>query len=172
VSSISGGGWGVITGSNFQPGATVKLGDVAVEALVPSATTITILAIPAHAAGRVDVTVTNPGGLFSELKGAYTFASPESFDVNGEWAAHAGSDYETDMRFTIRNNRLVSISCGRSAVLTLSPQPTVGNGRFTFLGDDGLAISGDFVTPVTAVGTITIPGVAGCSAARWWAEAD
>ena len=124
----------------------------------------------AHSAGTVDVVVTNPGDLFTRLTGAYTFAPPDSFDFNGEWVAYAGSEFETQMRFTIRNDTLVSVSCGESAVLTFSPPPAVHNGDFSFVGDDGLAISGTLVSPVNAVGTINLPDVTACRAARWWAD--
>ena len=74
------------------------------------------------------------------------------------------------MRFTIRNDTLVSVSCGGSAALTFSPPPPVHDGDFSFAGDDGLAISGSIVSPVNAVGTINVPDVALCRAARWWAD--
>lgn len=124
-----------ITGADFQPGATVKLGDDAVMAWVRDSATI-MFWTTAHSAGTVDVVVTNPGGLFTRLTGAYTFAPAESFDFNGEWVAHAGADYETDMRFTMRNGTLVNVSCGGSA-LTFSPPPAVHNGAFSWTGDDG-----------------------------------
>ncbi|HEX2455067.1 MAG TPA: hypothetical protein VHI99_15305 [Vicinamibacterales bacterium] len=63
------------------------------------------------------------------------------------------------MRFTIRNDTLVSVSCGGSVALTVSPAPAVRNGDFSFVGDDGLAISGTLVSPVNAVGTINVPDV-------------
>ena len=127
----------------------------------------------AHSAETVDVVVTNPGGLVTRLTGAYTFAPPDSFDFNGEWVAHAWlerSEDEADMRFTIRNDTLVSVSCGGSAALTFSPPPPVHNGDFSFAGDDGLAISGSIVSPVNAVGTINVPDVGACRAAKWWAD--
>ena len=117
--------------------------------------------------GAIDVIVTNPGGLEARLSGGYTYQPPESFDFNGDWVAYAGPDYGTDMRFTIRNNPLVSVSCGTSGPLTFAPAPSVRNGEFSFLGDDGLAISGTLVSPVNAVGTINVPA---CPAARWWAD--
>ena len=166
--STRGGAWATITGADFQPGATVRLGDGAVTAYVHDSATMSFFTT-AHSAGTVDVVVTNPGGLFTRLTGAYTFAPPESFDFNGEWVAHAGSEYETDMRFTIRNDTLVSVSCGGSAALTFSPPPTVHDGDFSFVGDDGLAISGTLVSPVNAVGTINVPDVTACRAAMWWA---
>jgi hypothetical protein len=170
VSSTVGGGWGTITGTDFQSGVTVKLGDLNVQAWAQSSTTVLFWETPSHAAGTLDVVVTNPGGLFTRLPEAYTFAPPESFDSNGEWVAHAGSEYETDMRFTIRKDTLVSVSCGGSAALTFSPPPAVHNGEFSFVGDDGLAISGTLVSPVTAAGTINVPDVPACRAASWWAD--
>jgi hypothetical protein len=113
------------------------------------------------------VIVTNPGGLEARLSGGYTYEPPESFDFNGDWVAHAGPEFETDMRFSIRNNVLVSVSCGTSAPLTFAPAPSVRNGEFSFLRDDGLAISGTLLSPVTVVGTINVPA---CPAARWWAD--
>jgi hypothetical protein len=167
--STRGGAWATIIGADFQPGATVRLGDGAVSAYVLHSATI-VFFTTAHSAGTVDVVVTNPGGLFTRLTEAYTFAPPESFDFNGEWVAHAGAEYETDMRFTIRNDTLVSVSCGGSAALTFSPPPAVHNGDFSFVGDDGLAIAGTLVSPVNAVGTINVPDVPACRAARWWAD--
>jgi IPT/TIG domain len=167
--STRGGAWGTVTGADFQPGATVRLGDGAVSAYVFDSATI-LFFTTAHSAGTVDVVVTNPGGLFTRLTGAYTFAPPESFDFNGEWVAHAGSEYETDMRFTIRNDMLVSVSCGGSPALTFSPPPAVHNGEFSSVGDDGLAISGTLVSPVNAVGTINVPDVPACRRAEWWAD--
>jgi len=167
--STRGGSWATISGAGFQPGATVRLGDGAVSAYVLDSARIAI-STTAHSAGTVDVVVTNPGGLSTRLTEAYTFAPPESFDFNGEWVAHAGADYETDMRFTIRNDTLVSVSCGGSAALTFSPPPAVHDGDFSLAGDDGLVISGSIVSPVNAAGTINIPDVPACRKAEWWAE--
>jgi len=146
----------------------VRLADSAIEAWVRDRATILIWTT-AHAAGTVDMVVTNPGGLFATLTGAYTFAPPGSFDFNGDWVAHAGAEYETDMRFTIRNDMLVSVSCAGSAVVIVSPPPQVRNGDFSFVGDDGLAISGTVVSPVNAVGTINVPDVPACRG-EWWAD--
>lgn len=167
--STRGDAWATITGADFQPGATVRLDDVAVSAYVLDSATI-LFSTKAHPAGKVDVVVTNPGGLFTRLTEAYTFAPPESFDFNGEWVAHAGAEYETDMRFTIRNDVLVSVFCGGSAALTFSPPPTVHDGAFSLVGDEGLAISGSIVSPVNAIGTINVPDVPACRRADWWAE--
>jgi hypothetical protein len=166
--STRGGAWATITGADFQKGATVRLADGAVMAYVHDSATI-VFWTTAHSAGTVDVVVTNPGGRSTGLTGAYTFAPPESFDFNGEWVAHAGYEYETDMRFTIRNDTLVSVSCGGTAALTFSPPPAVHDGDFSFASDDGLAISGSIVSPVNAVGTINVPDVPACRG-EWWAD--
>ena len=164
--SIRGGAWATITGADFQPGATVRLGDSAVSATVYDSNTIAI-STTAHAAGIVDVVVTNPGGLEARLPGGYVYEPPESFDFNGDWVAHVGPEFEQDMRFTIRDNVLISVSCNTSTPVTFAPPPSVRNGAFSFVGDDGLAISGTLVSPVNAVGTIN---VVACPAARWWAD--
>lgn len=166
VGSTRGGAWPTITGADFQTGATVTLGEGAVTAWVRDSSTISI-STTAHAAGTVDVIVTNPGGLQATLTGGYTYEPPDAFDFNGDWIAHVGPEYEMDMRFTIRNNVLVSVSCDMSGPLTFAPPPTVRNGEFSLLGDDGLAIAGTLVSPVNAVGTINVPA---CPAGKWWAD--
>ena len=105
------GTWGSITGAQFQPGATVKIGSAAVVSVFRDSTTIQFAKSGAHAAGTVDVTVTNPGGLAATLATGYTYAAIDSFYANGEWIAHTDghNDYLTDMRFTIRNNMLIGL---------------------------------------------------------------
>jgi hypothetical protein len=166
VGSTRGGAWATITGVDFQPGAKVRLGDSTVSSRTYDSTTIAIWETAAHAAGAIDVIVTNPGGLEARLTGGYAYEPPDSFDFNGDWIAHAGPEYDIDMRFTIRNNVVVSVSCGMSA-LTFAAPPSVRNGEFSFLGDDGVAIAGRLVSPVNAAGTINVPA---CPVTRWWAD--
>jgi IPT/TIG domain len=167
IGSTRGGAWATITGVDFQPGAKVRLGATTVFSSTRDSTTILVSGTAAHAAGTIDVIVTNPGGLEARLSGGYTYEPPASFDFNGDWVAHAGPEYETDMRFSIRNDMLISVSCGTSAPLTFALTSSVRNGEFSFLGDDGLTLSGTLVSPLTAVGTINVPG---CPAGRWWAD--
>jgi plastocyanin len=64
-----------ITGANFQNGATVAFGNAAaVSTTVNDATSISAIA-PAHGAGNVTVTVTNPDGQ-TVTAGTYTYAAP------------------------------------------------------------------------------------------------
>ncbi|MCY1078835.1 IPT/TIG domain-containing protein [Archangium lansingense] len=71
--SSNGGTVVTLSGSGFAPGASVTFGGVAapvVEVASPSSLTATT---PAHAAGRVDITVTNPDGQEATLPGAFTY---------------------------------------------------------------------------------------------------
>jgi hypothetical protein len=67
---------------------------------------------------------------------------------------------------------LVSVSCHdyydvhSGAVLTLPSGSPVHNGEFSFLGDDGAAVSGRLVSPVNAKGTVN---VGPCTGVTWWA---
>src|SRR5712692_2418408 len=70
-----GGGTGVtITGTNFVSGATVTLGGAATNVVVVSATQITATTA-AHAAGAVNVVVTNPDTQTGTLTNGYTYTS-------------------------------------------------------------------------------------------------
>jgi hypothetical protein len=162
-----------ITGTAFRSGATVTFDGLSGNAYVENSTTVHATT-PAHGPGAVDVVVTNPGGQAARFVGGYTFASPLSFDFNGTWVGYALAHPELttrfmpfhsdmDIRFTIQNNVLMNLTCGGSAISTLSPSPAVSNGEFSLLGG-GIAISGRIVSAVEAVGTIN---TAACPATRW-----
>ncbi|MGI8858081.1 MAG: IPT/TIG domain-containing protein [Thermomicrobiales bacterium] len=69
----AGGTHVTITGTNFQPGATVTFGGVAAtNANVTDATTI-IATTPAHPAGTFDIVVTNPDSTAGTLSPGFTF---------------------------------------------------------------------------------------------------
>lgn len=129
-------------------------------------TTVVVFWTEARAAGVVDVTVTNPGGLTATLPGSYTYAAPASFDPDGEWIAHAGPDFDTEIHLTFTFGRLVDVTCGAHRVV-LSSSSTVENGEFASGSDDGMALAGRLVSPVNAVGTLTFDG---CASGQWWAE--
>ena len=163
------GTWGTITGSQFEPGATVTIANVAVFSTVRDSTTIQF-STGAHAAGSVDITVSNPGGHTATLASGYTFTAPDAFDADGDWIAHAdGSNhYLTDMRFTIQNNALISLSCGSEAAPVTTPITlTVQKGGFSFSGVDGLSMSGKLDSMTTSEGRVNAPG---CGDGLWWAD--
>lgn len=159
--STAGGSSVTITGTGIQSGARVTVGGVVTDATIVASSMYLIT--PGHSSGIVDVVVTNPDGQSASLPGGYTYASPESFDFNGEWEAGA---HETPIRFTIRNNTLVSLSCGPSAPVVFSTAPVVTHGEFSFAGDDGVAVTGRIVSASAATGTINIGA---CAATTWYA---
>jgi hypothetical protein len=161
------GTWGTITGTQFQPGATVKIGSTALWVTFQDSTTLRFANSGAHAAGSVDVTVTNPGGLAATLARGYTYSTADAFDANGEWIGHADgrNEYLTDMRFTIENNVLTSLSCGTP--VTMPTTVSMQNGAFSFAGADGLTMSGMLVSTTTSSGQVNAPG---CADGRWWAD--
>jgi hypothetical protein len=79
VTPASGGTAGgtsvVLAGTGFAAGATVTVGGAAATVGGVTATAISITT-PAHAAGAVDVVVTNPDGQATTLAAAFTFVAP------------------------------------------------------------------------------------------------
>jgi hypothetical protein len=165
VVTTEGEGWATIAGSGFEGGATVMVGGRVVTSVVEGATAVTFWTV-AHAPGPVDVVVTNPGGLTSRLAAGFAYAPPGAFDFNGEWEAHAGDDYLTEMSLTIRDGRTISVACASSPSVTFTLPAAVSDGRFS--GEaEGVVVSGKLLSPVTASGRID---AAGCRSARWWAS--
>jgi hypothetical protein len=161
------GSWGTIRGSRFEQGATLKFANETFFAQVVDSTEIRFSATGTHAVGTVDVTVTNPGGFSATLPGGYTYALPDAFNFDGDWIAHAGEDFEIDMRFTIQNHVLVSIACGTDASPTMSAPLQIKNGSFSLASDDGFSLSATIVSTQTSFGQVNAPG---CGSAHWWAD--
>ena len=143
-----------ISGSGFQSGAAVFVDGIAMSAFVLDSRTI-YACTPPHDAATVDVVVANPNGLSDCRTDAYTYVSPRTFDFNGDWIGVAGSEHQMELRFTIRNDMLVNVSCGRRTV-TFSAAPVVYDGEFTIVRSDGLGISARIVSATEAVGTINM----------------
>ena len=144
-----------ITGSGFQPGAVVFVDGIAISAFVLDSRTI-YACTPPHDAGQVDVVVANPDALSAWMTDAYTFMPPQTFDFNGDWIGVAGAEHQREVAFTVRNNLLVSVSCGGSGPVTFSPAPVVEFGEFSVVRDDGVGISARIVSATEAVGTINL----------------
>jgi hypothetical protein len=66
--------------------------------------------------------------------------------------------------FTIRDNLLLSVSCGPDVTLTFSPPRPVTNGEFSFVRDDGVGFSGRIVAVSDAIGTIKLGS---CESNAW-----
>jgi hypothetical protein len=158
-----------IAGTGFLPGATATFGG----STVPTRTdprdplgTILYVDSPAHAAGAVDVVVTNPTGQPGGMAAGYTYASPGSFDFNGTWSGFGKAGQDIAIEFTIERDALISVSCHTFATLTFSPPPPVVHGEFDYRGDDGVLVSGRIVSESAAVGTLHL---APCTDTRWGA---
>jgi hypothetical protein len=154
-----------ITGTGFV-GPRVTLGGVAVSQVhSPDPTTIHVTA-PSHAPGSLDVVVTNADGQVATAAGGFTYALPESLDVNGNWEGGADSNYETPLRFTIQGNSLISVSCGTSAVVIFSSPVPITRGSFALLRSGEPSISGRILSANNAMGSISIPS---CVDYPWFA---
>jgi hypothetical protein len=65
-----------LTGTNFVTGATVKFGGIAASSVAVVSSTSLTARTPAHAAGAVNVVVTNPDGQSGTLASGFTYAAP------------------------------------------------------------------------------------------------
>lgn len=156
-----------IYGTGFQS-ASVTIGGIKVQGRFDfrNPSTAIYLDAPAHAAGTVDVIATNLSGQADTLAGGYTYASPQSFDFNGNWGGWDDAGVHVWIKFTIKDNVLVSVSC-EDTILTFSTPPSVSNGEFSFSRPDGVSVTGRIVAATIAVGTINLPP---CASLRWGAE--
>jgi len=142
------------------------------------------LTTPAHAAGPVEVIVTDRYG--QAASAVFTYALPATFDLNGDWQGWARldgnvpSDVGARLVLTIRDNIGVSVSCrvcqpGENCALVsapslaLDPPSVVANGEFSFVGSGGVSVSGKILSPIYATGSINTPS---CGSRYWWAWAQ
>jgi hypothetical protein len=176
IGSTGGGAHIKITGAGLLPGTRVALGAMNVAAWFDKFSGGIFVTTPSHAPGSVDVVVTNLDGQNAVAIGAYTFAAPESFDVNGNWrgVSFAG-DYDEPFEFTVVNGAVVSITYSTSGLVRLSPPAPIIHGEFLFRGEDGVAISGRILSPNEAMGVVNV-GPAGnvlpCVGAEWHAAKE
>lgn len=171
LGSTGGGASIKITGAGLRPGVRVAFGSTSVAAYFAGDLVDRIFVrTPSHAAGSADVTVTNTDGRTALAINAYTFALPESFDVNGNWEGPAFSgDYDEPLTFTVVNGAVVSISCWTPSVVALSPPAPITHGEFSFRDEDGVAISGTILAPNEAEGFVN---VGPCVDRGWHATRD
>jgi hypothetical protein len=134
--SINGGTSITITGTGFVSGATVTVGGTAATGVsVVNATTITATTA-AHAAGAVDVTVTNADTQSGTKTGAFTYLAPAP---------------------TVGSVAPLSGSIGGGTAITIT-----GN---NFVNGASVTIGGVPVTGVTVVNSTSITGLTGAHAA-------
>jgi len=158
-----------IRGTGFRSGLTVSVdGIVSTDYYRVNSTTIQLYT-RGHAAGTVEVIVTNPDGQAGSAE--FTYASPATFDFNGDWQGWADwVAWIEPFVMTIRDNMVVSVSCGGSS-LTLDPPPIVTNGAFSFAGSGGVWVSGKILSPISATGSINTPSCPNNNyGGEWFAE--
>jgi hypothetical protein len=163
VGSTSGDTPIVITGTGFEDGLTVTFGGVPATVRFDARSTDRLrFPTPPHAAGWVDVVVSNIGGQPARFDAGYTYAVPESFDFNGTWWGFPTDGSDLPLEFAIQNSGLVRASCDAS-VVTFSPPLPLTNGAFSF-SRDGSTMTGKIVSASQAVGAIAF---APCHAEHW-----
>ena len=159
-----------ITGAGL--GTTVAFGGATVtgtfDSRYPGA--VMFLGTPAHSAGIVDVVLTANGRSVT-MPNAFTYASPDTFDFNGTWSGYGWNGQDNPIRFTIRDNGLLVVSCDgiatpAAATVTFSPPIPITHSEFSFDGN-GVRFSGRIVSPNTPSGTIRLGE---CESNGWYAE--
>ena len=71
--------------------------------------------------------VTNPDGQTQTT--TYTYVTPVFSDFNGTWQGYAGDEGENVFALTVRDNVLVSLTCG-GITLDFSSPPSTASGEF------------------------------------------
>ena len=154
-----------IRGAGFQNGLTVVVGGRKHQNQYSGDSTLAKIFTEAHAAGAVEVIVTNPDG--GQARSTFTYASPATFDFNGDWQGVA-QDWDGEIgapfALTIRDNIVVSVSCGASN-LTLDPPPVVVNGQFRSVFSNGGLIEGSIASPNYASGYVNLGS---CASTPYW----
>jgi IPT/TIG domain len=175
IGSTGGGAAITITGAGLLAGARVAFGATTMGASFYRDRLF--VTTPSHEPGSVDVMVTNVDGQNAVAIGAYTFAAPESFDVNGNWrgVSFAG-DYDEPFTFTVVNGAVASITCAMSGLVRLSPPAPIIHGEFSFAEENIVAVSGRILAPNEAKGVVNIglvdSSVRPCVGAEWHATKE
>jgi hypothetical protein len=96
----AGGTTVTITGTNFLPGATVSFGGTAATSVTFVSQTQLSAVTPAHAAGAVNVVVTNSATDTATLTGGFTYVSPISISTTSLPNATVGVAYSQTLTVT------------------------------------------------------------------------
>ena len=170
-----------LAGVGFRSGASVSFDGVAANATVTDSTRI-VVDTPAHAAGLVDVVVTNPNGQKGSLQGAYRYGPEPTFTISGdvtettesgpmpvagamvmELSTRAFALTGEDGSYTLPGLRAMStsVSASKSGYVTQTKPLTVtGDARLNLVisRPPPYVLSG-LVYEVTAAGRVPIDGV-------------
>jgi hypothetical protein len=138
--SLAGGTQVTITGTNFQDGATVKIGGNAATAVVFVGATSLTATVPAGAVGVADVVVTNPDAQSATLVGGFTYLAVIEPTLRAVGATDASLDYSA-----IGNGDVADGSAGEVSF------------RVRFTGNTGAAAAGQAISwTITNNGSETV----------------
>jgi len=160
VGSSEGGAGFQLTGTGFQTGVRLTFGTVPTPVTLFQNTLYGLT--PPHEPGTVDLVVTNTDRQTATLPGAYQFVLPATLDFTGDWDGGAGTEGEVPLRFSIRQNQLISLACGGVAYgppvhpLTISTPPRVIDGQFSLTTDEG-TVTGRIASETQAIGSLDVP---------------
>ncbi len=165
--STAGGTAVTISGSGFASGATVTFdGTAATGVTVVSATSITATT-PAHAAGAVNIVVTNSNGQRGTLTNGFTYTAPTP--ALYDWIGTVSSGEE--VHFNVTNNQVTNWTVGvNGGTCHIGLQMSGGanipivNNAFTDdyqYSDLRFTWTGTFTSSTTASGTVTEQKLAG-----------
>jgi len=147
--TTSGGTAITLTGNSFVAGATVSVGGSAATSVVVSSATRITAVTPAHAAGKVNVVVTNPDTSSATLTNGYFYAPPpaqsdfytispcrllDTRNANGPFGGPA-LGIMAQRTFTAAGNCGIPSTAKAIAVNITSVNPTTAGYLATFPGD-------------------------------------
>ena len=170
--TTSGGASVTITGTDFVDGATVTIGgNDATSVTVASATSITATT-PAHAAGTVDVVVTNPDSQTGTLAGGYLYVAPPTLTsispnsgivAGGYTVTITGADFVTVPSVTFGGTPAATVAFASSTSLLVTvPARSAGTVDVVVTNADGQ--SGTLTDGFTYVPPPTITSLSPSSA--------
>jgi hypothetical protein len=162
--STNGGQTVVLTGTNFETGASVSFGSAPATAISVVSPTSLSLTIPAAAVGTVSVTIHNPDGNQASLPGAFTFGGPPVIQVqplsesvvvgsNAQFQVTATGNGTLSYQWQFNGANLLNLG-GISGVQT--PMLTVSNLVNADAGSYQVLISNPYGTLVSTTAVLTV----------------
>jgi hypothetical protein len=145
----SGGTRVAIVGTGFTSGATVTFGGTAATSVITSSSTSMTATTPAHAAGAVEVVVTNPDEQSGRLANGYTYTgpvaltlasiSPASGSVNGGTAVTiTGAGFTSGATVTIGGTAATNVSvASTTSIGATTPAHSAGTADVVVTNSDG-----------------------------------
>lgn len=109
---VAGGTLLTLSGTGFAPGASVTVGGAAASDVVIVSSVLARAVVPAHAAGPVDVVLTNDDSKAATLAGGFTYVSPPDDDTGAVTDGGTGSIGEAP---TGGGGGTGGVSCGCSS---------------------------------------------------------